>query len=82
MGFCPITLSMEFIDHAARKRYLQLYDPVKKTTYDFEIPYHTYYIPDLKSQSECWKDVFKKLGREWSCPHEQSCPIIRRREKR
>ena len=79
MGFCPLVIAMEEIDHAKQSRRVILYDVETGKLYEVnELPYQVYSLSSLKGEKECWEKVFEALGVKWECERRDECPVFKR----
>lgn len=79
MGFCPLVIAMEEIDHVNQKRRVILYDVETGKLYEIDdLPYQVYSLSSLKGERECWEKVFESLGVRWECERRSECPVFKR----
>ncbi len=78
MGFCPLVIAMEEIDHEEQRRKALLYDVETGKIHEVELPYHQYLLSELKGMYECWERVFEELKVEWKCERREECPIMKK----
>jgi len=78
MGFCPIVIAMEEINHEEKKRKVILYDVEDGKMHELELPYNQYLLSELKGMYECWERVFEELKVEWKCEKRENCPVLKR----
>ncbi len=82
MGFCPLVIAMEEIDHISQKRKVTLYDVETGKLYEVnDLPYQVYSLSSLKGEKECWEKVFEALGLKWTCERREECSVLKRLAK-